>query len=377
LRLESIDLQNFRSYDWLSLEFSPAVNIILGENGAGKTNILEAVSCLCLSRSFRSAGNFDMLKKGKESFSICGSLRNDSEIESNVRIEFDETRKTKNVEVNREKLQKITSLVGLFPIVFLSPAQSSITFGSPGDRRQFVDIILSQTSRVYLEALMDYKKVLKHRNKILAQGLKDIMHIRSLVSPWNERMIELGSKIMNRRMEFTNRFSAYFSKCYEKLSGPNEVPGMQYKSSFDFLQPEQIESMYRNKLEEEFKREIEIGCSLVGPHRDDFLFTLNGFNLCSYASQGQHKTFLIALKLAEFEYLKETCNETPILVFDDVLSELDSIRARKLLETTGSKAQVFVTSTDEHLIDKSSASLGNVTKIFIKESRVEKIEQAV
>lgn len=377
MRLESVKFNNFRNYEFLELSFAPGVNILLGENGVGKTNILEGISYLCLSQSFRFADNLDALKIGTEGFTLSGNIINSNEIIHEVVIQFDKTCKKKVVQVNKEKLKKLSLFFGLFPIVFLSPSQSDITFGHPSERRQFIDIVISQSNSKYLENLINYKKTLRQRNRLLLNKEEKEKDILCKLEPWTERLIQLGTTIISKRLEFINHFEKDFTASYKLLTDADETPFIKYIPTFEIDDtPESIESAFRKKTEESFIKERALGYSLIGPHRDEIMFMLNNQKLRTYGSQGQHKTYLIALKLAEFNYLKNMCNDPPVLLFDDVLSELDNTRSQNLLEIISNQSQVFITSTDDKYNDWNKFKSLTMRKIFIKDGKVTKIKDA-
>jgi DNA replication and repair protein RecF len=289
---------------------------------------------------------------------------------------FDKLQNQKSITVNKAKIDKASSLIGQFPVVVLSPEQSSITMGSPSDRRRFVDLVISQSSRVYLDNLIDYRRILKQRNRILSEMQFSQKEQENALQPWNEQLVRVGTILMRKRLEFITDFQDRVMASYTMLTGTAEQPGITYVPSVEGVaeRREQIESIFQQALQECFREECRIGYSLRGPHRDEFVFQINKLDARSFASQGQHKTFLIALKLAECFYLKDRCNETPVLLLDDVLSEMDSRRSQRLLESTAGLGQVFMTSTDERALNWKPVAASQPRKFFIKQGAVDRVE---
>jgi DNA replication and repair protein RecF len=239
-------------------------------------------------------------------------------------------------------------VIGMFPVVILSPENNSITFGSPGDRRKFVDLVISQSSKAYVEDSMEYRRIVRQRNAILAEAKG--RDAGEAIAPWNEMLVKYGSRIIHRRNRFLNEFAPYIARTYLDIVDERETPKIEYAPSISVQQDstlEQIAEAMEKKLAKKKNDEARFQITLVGPHRDEIIFSLNGMSLKHFASQGQHKTFLVALKVAEFFYLKERCNETPVFLLDDVFSELDEYRSKKLLSVAESLGQIFITTTSE------------------------------
>jgi DNA replication and repair protein RecF len=203
--------------------------------------------------------------------------------------------------------------------------------------------------------------------------------IQEAIDPWNNGLVSIGVDIIIKRAEFLSHIYILAKSLYAQLAGTTEEPGLTYKPSFEYVdnRKESIEAAFRQSLDDQFLYERRIGYSLVGPHRDEVTFTLNGLSMQKYASQGQHKTFLVALKLAEFFYLKEHCKETPILLLDDVLSELDKQRSQKLLETTASYGQIFITSTSEHELNWIPIASAAPRRFVIRRGKIENVEDTI
>jgi len=324
--------------------------VLLGRNGQGKTNILEAISCLSLTKSFYAASDITLVRLGQERLCVEGTLTNDAGIEYKVRVAYSRESGEKVFTVNGVRTERFSSVIGMFPLVILSPENNAITFGPPSERRKFIDLLLSQLSRTYFDDLLEYRQTLRQRNRILDEG-RQHGHVMQddMLEPWDQNLAGYGARIAHRRMQFVEEFGNYVARFYSSLVLTNEQPTIRYLSAPKIGLDESVNRITESILIELGKRQPEErrrGLTLVGPHRDDLVFQLNGIELQKYASQGQHKTFLIALKMAEFFYLKEKREEAPILLLDDVLGELDDERSQRLLSQVAELGQAVITTTN-------------------------------
>lgn len=349
-----IRLRNFRNHLDTSLEFGEGINVFLGNNGGGKTNVLEAISYLSLTKSFYATTDGTVLQIGKDAFDVEGTVITASGIGSRVHIEYSREKGEKAYEINGARPGRLSAVIGRFPIVILSPENSSITFGGPAERRRFLDLVLSQVSSAYLETLLEYRRVVRQRNRILLDARFQGTDPSGILEPWNESLARLGGSIADRRQRFVEEFQGYVCRAYaELLEGDAEGPAIRYKSpcipNGSIPTSEEIAGYLLKRLEHDQPEEIRRGTTLVGPHRDDVLFTLGGIEAQHYASQGQHKTLLVALKVAEFRFLHEQREERPIFLLDDVFSELDTHRAASLVKLAAQLGQTIITTTDEQV----------------------------
>ncbi len=351
MKIVRAQLRQFRNHDCTELDFGTTTNAFLGDNGHGKTNVLEALSFLCLTKSFYASSDTTALQQGKDFFEVRGKLLSDVGIEHDVRIAYDSRTNQKKVFIDGKEPDTFSSVIGQFPIVVLSPENNNITFGTPSDRRRFMDLVIAQSSRMYMEDTMEYRRALRQRNKILSDVSRGTGNI-ALLEPWDETLCIHGSKVLLKRAMFFEEFAPFITRAYGAVAHECEIPSVEYMPQVVAAphdSPEAIYGRLREKLEEKRRDELRIGSTLVGPHRDEAAFSLNGLQLRAYASQGQHKTFLIALKIAEFFYLSERCAETPVILLDNVFTELDDTRARKLLALIDSLGQSFITATSEQV----------------------------
>ncbi|MDD8018206.1 MAG: DNA replication/repair protein RecF [Bacteroidota bacterium] len=350
MKILNARLSNFRNHAETEFNFGSHMNVLLGENGMGKTNTLEALSFLCLTKSFYASTDGTVLQRGKTFFEIESTIQSDTGKELRVRVAYDDQQKKKKFTINSADTEKFSSVIGMFPVVILSPENNSITFGSPADRRKFIDLVISQSSTAYVEDMVEYRRILRQRNKILTEARgKDCA---ADLLPWNEMLVKYGARIIHKRNMFLQEFAPYIAQTYSHIVDERETPKIEYaptvKVSGD-LSLENIIAALETKLQKKKNDELRFQTTLVGPHRDEIIFSLNGMLLKHYASQGQHKTFLVALKAAEFFYLKERCSDTPVFLLDDVFSELDEQRSGKLFSIVESLGQTFITTTSDKM----------------------------
>jgi DNA replication and repair protein RecF len=281
--------------------------------------------------------------------------------------------------VNSTRPESLASVIGSFPVVILSPENNAITFGSPSARRRFMDLTLSQVSRVYLEDVIEYRKVLRHRNRLLTDARASGSGNLSALEPWTISLVQYGSRIVKRRQDFVAEFRGYIERSYRTLVDSGEEPGIEYVG-FSSLPPEatveDIGEGMAAELRARATEEARRGSTLVGPHRDELRLSINGAALQQYASQGQHKTYLVALKTAEFFYLQERRGESPIFLLDDLFSELDEGRSRRILDLVAGLGQTIITTTGERVLE-DSAGWNDHLRRFIIENGTSRADKAI
>lgn len=379
--LEELHLINFKNYRNSSFSFNPGLNFIYGENGNGKTNILEAISLLCYSKSFLMNSDSDCVMHGENRYDISGGFENESGTKSRVKISYNKDTFTKELYYGNEKISRLNEFIGSFPLVVLSPYDLKLTSGTPQDRRRNFDLLISQVSKVYLSDLRDYNKIIKQKNSLLRENVLTRRYqpgeVREMVSVWNSELLELAVKIIFRRLDFIEEFRKYVEECFNKIVGTRYIPVITYESDIfegttdTRFDASEIRSRLKNLLETRLDAEIKRGLSLTGPHRDNYIFSMNKdgtlFDMRTFASQGEHKTFVVSLKLSEFGYIKENLQHTnigdPVLLLDDVFSELDKTRIAKISQLITEFNQVFITTTDVDHLDVLKQSFRE-TKAF-------------
>lgn len=372
MRLTSLRLINFRNHDETLLLPADRLNVLLGENGEGKTNVLEAISYLCLTKSFFAGSDRVALQLGKEQFVVEGSLLSDKEIEHSARVVYSGTENRKRIWVNKTEPETFSDVMGQFPVVVLSPESYAMTHGAPAERRKFLDLVIAQASKMYLGHLIEYRRCLKQRNRILFDAKVTRQNPAEVLEPWDMALAEHGAQIVVRRLGFLQEFHAYVTEAFQKLTGEQEIPAMRYEGSIT-VEPgttaEEIQEQFLSQLNARQTEERQLATTMVGPHRDEIEFSINGLNLRTFASQGQHKTFIVALKVAEFFYLKDRCHETPILLLDDILSEFDEHRTKRVLDLTQQLGQTFITSTSEQFFSGHKWNEGG-KKFYVRKGTV-------
>ncbi len=355
MRLQRLSLLNFRNYKEAKIELTDGVHVIHGENGAGKTTILEAIYYLALTKSFRTTVDKHIISNQEKMFRIQGDFITNQGQKIQSAIAY-ASESGKQLTVNKQKAQKFSEYIGEIPLVLLYPADLNISQGSPLQRRRFLDILLSQSSKLYLHHLMQYNRSLRQRNQLLQQENCD----PQLLASWEENLISHGTEIIAKRSETVEHLSQLAKQLYQDLSSKTDKIKIIYQSNVAKRSSENnlesLEAAYRQQFEQKRAREIAYGTTLIGPHRDDLLFLINGHPMKAYASQGEHKTFVIALKLAEFTYLQQQRSQSPILLFDDIFGELDANRIQQMLQQLSDIGQVFITTTSRNFFDKLQSS---------------------
>jgi DNA replication and repair protein RecF len=365
MTVENIHLWCFRNHRETEISFYHQSNVLVGKNGQGKTNILEALSYLCLTKSFFGAQDATVLMIGEPSFKVEGSFTLGSGRTATICAAFTAATNEKSITVNNLALEKRSDHIGKFPIVILSPEHAAITMGGPAERRRFVDLAIAQSSSVYLADIMEYRRILRQRNSILTEAKARRTQTPESINAWNESLLRYAAGIIHRRRIFLEQFSERVITAYRTLAGAGETPRIEYIPDRKGKNIDEIRSELERELIEKQNDEIRIGTTLVGPHRDEIRFTLNNQEIRKYASQGQHKTYLIALKIAEYESLKELCTETPIVLLDDVFSELDEERTQQLIEQVTGLGQTFITTTENAFITTWISTGHHTTKIEV------------
>jgi DNA replication and repair protein RecF len=343
MHLSLLFINNFRKHINSSFHFSEGLNYIVGKNSVGKTSVLEAIHYLCSTKSM-FAKDTEVVNFNAEQFTVEGTFQNKNI--NKVRVFFNSLENKKYFLLNGKQIHKSSEIVGKFPVVTLTPEDHQITQGSPSDRRKFFDFVFSQASKTYLDFLIDYNRILKQRSVVLSQLYeRKTPSLLDELDSWTENLVDKGSQIINYRKKFLKSFNLHLIEAFQQIMGADEVPSIRYQTisnDDEFDEKSVLEKLLKDNRHLEISRNM----NLFGPHRDDFLFEINGINLKKYGSQGQNKTFQISLKFAEFFYLKEFNEETPIFLLDDVFGELDSSRSQKVSQFLKKLGQAFITLTD-------------------------------
>jgi DNA replication and repair protein RecF len=348
--VRELSLHNFRNHRESSASFGEGMNAVLGDNGQGKTNVLEAVSYLGLTKSFYASSDADVLTVGADLFRVEGSMESDGGLTSSVQVSYRRDPPEKQITVNGAKPESYGSMIGRFPVVVLSPEHSRITSGGPVERRKFIDLTLSQVSAAYLDDLFAYRRALRQRNHLLAEARAGVSGVAQMLEPWTGQLALSGGRILARRLIFAKEFAAYVLNAYASLAESPEVPTLDYEpvtGAMPGMSADDCASLLLDATRKRQSEEMRRGTSVVGPHRDEIKLLLDGMDVQRFASQGQHKTLLVALKLAEHQYVIERRNERPMFLLDDLFSELDAVRSARILERIRFVGQTIITTTEE------------------------------
>ncbi|MBY5034068.1 DNA replication/repair protein RecF [Streptococcus gallolyticus] len=341
--IEELRLQNFRNYRQLSVDFHNGLNVFLGKNAQGKTNILESIYFLALTRSHRTRTDKDLLHFDGGNLTVHGLVHRTT---GKLPLDIELTEKGRTTKVNHLKQGKLSDYIGHMNVVLFAPEDLQLIKGAPALRRKFIDVELGQIKPLYLSDISNYNHVLKQRNTYLKQANPVDENFLDVL---DMQLADYGSKVILHRIDFLEKLEHYAKKKHFDISNQMEQLSLKYLSSFKFTNTVNLIDAFLTELQRSRKRDLFKKNTGIGPHRDDVEFFINNIN-AHYGSQGQHRSLVLSLKLAEIELMKEITREYPILLLDDVMSELDNYRQVQLLETISEKIQTFITTTSlDHL----------------------------
>lgn len=341
--IREIKLKNYRNYHEIKANFSPGLNVFIGENAQGKTNFLEAIYFLSLTRSHRTRSDRELIQFREKELLVSGLLQRSS---GKVPLEISLSNKGRVTKVNHLKQAKLSDYVGTMTVVLFAPEDLQLVKGAPSLRRKFIDIDLGQIKPLYLSDLSNYNHVLKQRNSYLKTAEKVD---RDFLAVLDEQLSDYGSRVIEHRYNFIADLEKEADKHHYTISNKLEHLKIKYLSSVNFENKIDIKQSFLVQLNKNHQRDIFKKNTSIGPHRDDLEFFINDMN-AGFGSQGQHRSLILSLKMAEIELIKTVTGDYPILLLDDVMSELDNHRQTKLLEGIKSNVQTFLTTTSlEHL----------------------------
>ena len=325
MKIKSLKLKNFRNYDLLDLTFDDSANIFYGDNAQGQTNILEAVYLSGTTKSHRGSKDRDLIEFGKEESHIETIVeKNGIDYQIDMHLKKNSP---KGIAINRMPIRKASELFGIVNLVFFSPEDLNIIKNGPAERRRFIDLELSQLDRVYLSNLANYNRVVNQRNHLLKEiGFSGYEKHAGTLEIWEMQLIQYGNKIIERRKAFIEEMNEIISSIHKKLTGGREEIQILYEPSNKELTFEQALRKYKD-------RDLKLKSTSVGPHRDDICFMEGDLDIRRFGSQGQQRTAALSLKLSEIELVRQSIHDTPVLLLDDVLSELDKHRQNYLLDS--------------------------------------------
>lgn len=351
--VKKIELLNYRNYEYLNIDFNSGINILYGDNAQGKTNILEALYMSGTSKSHKNAKDKETIRFGQEEAHIKTIVIKNS-IEYKIDIHL-KAHKLKGIAINGVPIKKATELFGVLNIIFFSPEDLNIIKEGPSERRRFIDMELCQLDKVYLHNLTSYNKALTQRNKLL-KDIIDKPSLKDTLDSWDEQLIRYGTEIINRRKKFIDDLNEVIFLIHKKLSGNKEELTITYE-------PDVTVNNYKNALTDARKKDERFLTTSVGPHRDDMAFLIKNVDLRKYGSQGQQRTAALSLKLSEIELVKSIIKDEPVLLLDDVLSELDKNRQNQLLGSLD-KTQTIITCTGLDEFIKERIAIDKVFKVI-------------
>ena len=339
MQLTSLSLINFKNYSEAQIALSDGINVFVGDNGAGKTNLLDAIYYLCFCKSFLNPVDSQNIRGDEKFFLIQGMYeKEEKNIEISCSVQHGQKKKVKK---NKKEYERLSEHIGLFPAVVISPYDTNLISEGSDTRRKFIDSIISQFDRTYLETLQRYNKVLEQRNALLKQFYDHRIFDAETIDVWDVQLIDLGKIIHEKRQNFLTEFIPVCQKYFDLIANKKEIVGIEYRSQLN-------ECDFKSELKKNERKDMSTGYTSVGIHKDDLVLVIHDQPIKKFGSQGQQKSFLIALRLAQFEIVSRLLNMKPILLLDDIFEKLDSNRSHTFLQKTMAEypGQVIITDTE-------------------------------
>lgn len=355
--LKKISIINYKNILDKEYELDPKINCFVGDNGVGKTNILDAVYHLSMGKSYFNVKNDQLINRGKDYMLVDGVFELNNKNESIVfSLKIGEKKVLKR---NGKPYKKFSNHIGLIPVVLISPYDNDLINEGSSERRKFIDSIISQNDKEYLINLIAYTRVIQNRNKLLKQYNRSVDFDLDTIKVYDDQIYKLSEPIFKARDKFIKEFTPLVLEKYKHISDDKEKISIEYKSDL-------INNNIENLIKDSFQKDVILQYTSVGLHKDDFVFNIDENRIKRFGSQGQQKSFLIALKLAQFDYLKNETGNSPILLMDDVFDKLDLMRVKRIVEIVNSTnfGQLFLSDTDKERIEKVLSSLNLSSKIF-------------
>ena len=355
MKIDNISLVNFRNYEKLDISFGNGLNIFYGKNGSGKTNLIEAIYILALTKSFRISNDKLLIKKGSIKSKVNGEIiKNEDATKYAVVI----SNEGKTVEINDTKVDKISDYVSRINIILFNPVDTRLIDEAPVDRRKMINIEISQLNKEYLIILANYNRILKQRKFYLRSMYVNGNNDTNYVNILTNKLIEYGLLINKYRSEFIQNINKYITEIYSSIFKSGELK-IKYVSSYNNKNSSKLLKSYQQN----YKKEMEVGKTLIGIHHDDILFFLDNYNLKECGSEGQRKNAIISFKLAEIKVINEIKKINPILILDDLFSELDKEKIRNILKLLDKDVQTFITTTEINKVDKKILKNAKIFKV--------------
>jgi DNA replication and repair protein RecF len=355
--IKELSLVNFKNFEHAEFKFSEGLNCFIGNNGAGKTNLMDAIYYLSFCKSFLNSVDAQNIRFDQDFFMVQGKY---------YRLESDEIvycglkkNQKKIFRRNQKEYKKLSEHIGLIPLIIVTPSDTNLISGASEERRRFVDSVISQYDAIYLENLIRYNRALQQRNNLLKQFAGRYAFQTETLEVWDDQLVKYGQQIHVTRKTFIEKLQPVFQKYYELISGGKEVVGLK-------LQSELIENDFEQLLKQSVGKDRMLLYTSSGIHKDDFEFELSGNPIKRFGSQGQKKTYLVALKLAQFDFMKEISGLTPILLLDDIFDKLDKNRVEQIVKLVADDhfGQIFITDTNREHLDQMISCLETESSIF-------------
>jgi len=355
--LKKISLFNYKNFSEASFEFDSKINCFVGKNGIGKTNVLDAIYLLAYGKSYFNPLAVQNIKHNEEFFVVDGEFEK-AKRSHQIVSSFKKGQK-KILKKNGKPYEKFSDHIGFIPLVMISPADNDLIIEGSETRRKFIDSVISQLNTSYLQQLIQYQKIIIQRNALLKYFALNHVFETDTLSIYNEQLDELGQKIFEKRKQFISEFLPIFIKHHRAISGSEETVQLVYESHL-------FETNTLNLLDQNIAKDRALQYTSVGIHKDDLSFQIDGFPIKKFGSQGQQKSFLIALKLAQFEFVKKQSGEKPILLFDDIFDKLDEIRVSKIVAMVNQEefGQLFISDTHPERTENIVKTTHQSYKIF-------------
>lgn len=357
MKIEQIYLKHFRNYQDLHIDFNKKINVFVGDNAQGKTNIIESIYTLAITKSHRTHMDANLIKKDEKCVKIKGTIKRDKQ-DDKSELEIMINCKGKKVSINKKPIRKISDYISYFNVIIFHPDDLEILKGSPGERRKFLNIEIGQLDNRYFVILNNYNAVLKNRNEYLKTISID-NYDHSYLEILNNQLANNAVKIYAYRENFINSVNDALSRVNDKIRGFNKI-NITYETSIPLGDAESMRNSLLHKYQANFQREVFLSQTVVGPHRDDFIFFVNDREAKEYGSQGQQRLAVLCLKLAEIEIFKKQKGEYPVLLLDDIFSELDCHKRHGIVKYFNKRMQIMITTTDISDIEKTMLKNANI-----------------
>ena len=354
--IEKIKLKNYRNYDSLEINLNEKLNVIIGKNAQGKTNLLESIYVLSLTKSYLGVNDKSLIKLGNNYAILeADAILNSGPKKFKLLIKDN----GKQVIINGKEIKKLSDYVSNLKVIIFSPENIRMIKEGPSIRRKFLNMEISQTSMKYVKLLMDYNNIVRQKNEYLKLDNKNKDYLNIL----NDEVAKLSVEIYLLRRKFLDNINMFIDKIYYEIMGMQGLK-IKYISNIDYFEDKtEMVDKFREKIDKYLEKEMLYKISLIGPHRDDFIFVLNDKNIALYGSQGQLRSVILALKLSEIELFKQSGDDDPILLLDDIFSELDLDKKNNLIKYINNNIQTIITTTDINMIDENLVKKANIFEI--------------